>query len=716
VGFVVMGIRLRSALGVVLGVGVVLGGAPGTTLAAGERTLEQVSPQAKNADVEPGGPARAGKSGEAVAYQSLGSFAPAASRGFLNEFRSARTPTGWTTTGMNPPQDPYPHFALPQEFQAVSPDASVGVGKSWGMEEFGHPQVFNLWRIQSGGGFDLLSAPLGVTVSPEIPVIGEVRSGSSFSGGSEDFSHIVFDGSRRLVEDAPGDPCQCMYEWANGHLRLVPYLPDAEGGGVALGSVLGYGNPVPPDLFYPGQYAVSADGARIFFSTFSSPATPERELYVRQDDPTGGKASVHVSESERTDCAGDPTCGGDGQPDPTPDPDAPKAALFQLASADGDGPAFFSSPQKLTDDATATNDGGFALGGDDYCAFRRCDLYRWDPSGATGERLIDLTAGAPEGGGLLGVVGGSDDASRVYFVAIADLAAGGDEGEPNLYLWQQGQGIRFIAALDSSKIGEVAGDVGVWRRLLRVGSGDFGFGGGARASRDGRFLVFRSRAQVTGYDNAGRFQVYRYDATAESVVCVSCNPRAGASTGAAFLKREAQTSVRPPWVSRNVSTDGDVVFDSTEALVSEDTNGRIDVYEWSDGQVRLISSGTDDGDSAFLDASESGKDVFFTTRAKLVGTDDDNLVDLYDARVGGGFPQPIPKPVCEGDACQGAPSTPPDLSQPATETGRPQGQAKPDAKPKPRKAKCRKGFVKKRIHGKARCAKKKRTEQGRRGR
>jgi 5-hydroxyisourate hydrolase-like protein (transthyretin family) len=49
--------------------------------------------------------------------------------------------------------------------------------------------------------------------------------------------------------------------------------------------------------------------------------------------------------------------------------------------------------------------------------------------------------------------------------------------------------------------------------------------------------------------------------------------------------------------------------------------------------------------------------VFFTTEARLVGQDTDELSDLYDARVDGGFPAPKVTG-CVGEGCQGAPPTP----------------------------------------------------------
>ena len=53
----------------------------------------------------------------------------------------------------------------------------------------------------------------------------------------------------------------------------------------------------------------------------------------------------------------------------------------------------------------------------------------------------------------------------------------------------------------------------------------------------------------------------------------------------------------------------------------------------SGGCTGLISSGTSDRESAFLDASQNGDDVFFLTAAQLVAPDTDQSIDIYDAHV-----------------------------------------------------------------------------------
>ena len=590
---------------------------------------------------------------------------------------------------MNPPFDAFPGISIPQQYQAVSPDASVGVARSWGSVDGGHPQMNNLWRINAPDdplgtvSFDLLSAPIGVSVTPEQPP--GVSAGNDFVAGSEDYAFVAFGSSHKLIGDAPDelpffqDGRYLYMSGPGGGLRLVNVLPD---GSFASGSVVGYASPTAIPKYFPGDFAVSANGSRVFFSTTQSPSDQARELYVSEVDAGGvsGSVSTQVSESERTDCAGDPTCGGDMIADPAPDLDAPPAALFQAASAAGNGPAVFASPRKLSDEATASTDGGIgASGGPTRCAFARCGLYRWDPSADEGHRLEDLTASAAGGGGVLGTIGVSRDLSRVFFVAIGVLATGGVDGQPNVYVWQQGQPIRYIATLDGQGGGGPAGDEGVWGRQIVVGNttGDHNFGGGARVSPDGRFLVFRSHLRLTGYDNAGHYQLYRYDTQDQSLVCISCNPNATASTASAYLKQESARITSMPWVSRNVSADGDVVFDTDEGLVRSDVNGLSDVYEWSGSKVRLVSSGAGASGSRLLDASATGLDVFFTTRDQLVDDDQDNLVDLYDARIGGGTPEPLVQSECQGDTCQGVPSVAPVLVQPGAPADGSVANAKP---------------------------------------
>ncbi len=129
----------------------------------------------------------------------------------------------------------------------------------------------------------------------------------------------------------------------------------------------------------------------------------------------------------------------------------------------------------------------------------------------------------------------------------------------------------------------------------------------------------------------------------------------------------------PHWIS----DDGDrVFFDTLDPLVTQDTNRITDVYEWeressgscteSPGCIYLISDGTSAEGSYLIGTTATGDDVFFTTRGQLVREDDNENIDVYDARVGA--VQPPAASQCTGTGCQGVPSAPPIFATPASST------------------------------------------------
>ena len=382
-------------------------------------------------------------------------------------------------------------------------------------------------------------------------------------------------------------------------------------------------------------------------------------------------------------------------------------AVFQLASADGSR-VFFTDLNRLTADSGAESPG-------------KADLYECavveSEAGGLECRLTDLT---PEAGGEAAevqgaVLGASEDGSYLYFVA--DGALTGPEqnaeheaarpGRPNLYLRHEGR-TTFIAGLSGA-------DSPDWSSKASATLT-------ARVSPDGRWLAFMSERPLTGYDNrdaqSGRpdQEVFLYHAAAGAggegdLLCASCNPTGARPHGLEFEQISssssglaALSSTFPPtaWIaanlpawsaysgengvlyqSRYLSDSGRLFFNSSDALVPQDSNGTEDVYQYeppaggeeappgdtcalssptyspaSQGCVSLISSGASAEQSAFLDASESGDDVFFLTAAQLSRRDTDTALDVYDARVGGGEPQPARPVECEGDGCQ-LPAVPP---------------------------------------------------------
>jgi hypothetical protein len=313
-------------------------------------------------------------------------------------------------------------------------------------------------------------------------------------------------------------------------------------------------------------------------------------------------------------------------------------------------------------------------------------LWRYEAGTAT---ATDLTPA----GGVQGVLGASAAGGAVYYLTAAGL-----------FLHEDGETTEVAATADASTYPPATGT--------------------ARVSADGSKLAFVSTASLTGYDNADAVsglpdaQVYLYDAAANELTCASCNPTNGRPTGASSLPGATANGTGPgatvAYKPRALSADGKrLFFDSADALVATDTNDDEDVYQWEahntgscakpEGCVSLISSGRAEGGALFVDASGDGSDAFFLTDDSLVEADPGS-VDLYDARVGGGFPDPEEDIPCEGNACQGLLSEPvdPPLNTTLPGLGNPRVRYLGEGRP------CKKNEVKR----KGRCVKKNKGKRG----
>jgi hypothetical protein len=389
---------------------------------------------------------------------------------------------------------------------------------------------------------------------------------------------------------------------------------------------------------------ISNDGSRIFW-------TAEGQLYVRE----GGVRTVKLNASQREVPLGDGN-----------------AELLAIA-ADGSS-AFFSDPTSLTD---APDDHG--------------GLYEYDFASESLRLLTPDPAGEPEIEGMLGV---AEDGSLAYFVSRAALAPEALEGAANLYVDRAGT-LELIATLSNR-------DLQDWSAMLEERT--------SRLTPDGSHLAFLSQDSLTGYDNTDPVkeipqpELFVWDAGERQLTCVSCNPSGAPPFGPARLPIGTTSSYR----SRIFSADGSqVFFDSADPLVPTDSNHLQDVYEFENGRPQLISTGTSSDISALVDVGGGGRDVFFTTRSQLVPGDNDNNADIYDARVGGGFPvaaEPLP---CAGEACRG-PLTPSSGSMPIPSTAFPQSTTEiPVEKERLHRKRChkhhRKGPHKHKAHSTKRC-------------
>lgn len=264
-------------------------------------------------------------------------------------------------------------------------------------------------------------------------------------------------------------------------------------------------------------------------------------------------------------------------------------------------------------------------------------------------------------GGVTGVLGASADGSRVYYQDGTALRS-----------WQSGTTTTVAPGASAAAPSSFPPSTGT-----------------ARVTPDGEHLAFLSTLELTPFDNAGETEAYIYgppvSGGAATLTCASCNPTGERPQGSASIPGALANGSTHAYRPRSLSDDGSrLFFESDDELVIHDTNSAPDVYQWeADGAgdcdveigcVDLISSGRSIEGAGFVDASADGADAYFVTEESLVPSDPEptsSVVpgsnDLYDARVGGGFPVPSKPIPCIGDACQSLPA-PPDDPTPGTLT------------------------------------------------
>jgi hypothetical protein len=670
------------------------------------RVWELVSPATKDGALIPslqehGEVVQAAEDGGAITYTAIGPVeADPAGNANETQILSMRDDGGsWSSQDIATPHDVVTGVSgdTGQEYKFFSPGLSVGLVEPFGpgapplspgaseqtvylranaslLPEASEQGVHDEAVMEGGYKPLVTSKPGYANAQLGIEFGGQVK----FAGATADLNHIVLHSNVPLTAETPeGHKTEegGLYEWEGGLLQLVSILP--ENGEQERNAFLGGREG------YNARDAISSTGSRIVWSA-------KKELFMRN---LPSEQTIELDANQ----------GGEGG--------GPKAQ-FQLASSGG-SQVFFTDEAKLTADSTANSE--------------EPDLYECEIVEGTGGqvscKLSDLTIESGGSADVQGVVlAGSNDSSYLYFVAEGRLTGEEKNGQgeeaqaraDNLYVLHYNDEQKkweapvFIAALSEEDSPDWGGQT-LPGNLGKVTS---------RVSPNGHYVAFMSERSLTKYDNLDvnsgvpDEEVFIYDALSKHLVCVSCNPtgqrpagvldsvEANGGEGLLVDQQEIWSGGRwlagsiPGWTAmeeataryqaRYLSDNGRVFFDSSDALVPQAANGLMDVYQYepvgvgscesssgtfserSDGCVDLISSGSSSEESVFMDAGESGEDVFFLTSAPLVSADQDTAFDVYDAHVCSELAPCVtqvlaPPPCVTEGSCKAAPSVQPTI-------------------------------------------------------
>ncbi len=592
----------------------------GTAMALpADRAYEMVSPpDTRGQDVGAGGfggAYRASPGGDALLYQALGGWGDAPANALSGVYLARRGGESWTNTSALLPG--YPKSLGATGVYGVSDDLRKVISLTDMNLETGEQSANYL------GDMYLLDPVTKererLTPDSLLPIVVQNSPGSADRyEGNADYSVVVFESTMALTEDSTGlsSAAAKVYRYADGEVSLESRLPNGtlSSGGLSIFSTTATG--------HQPLNRVSHDGDVFFFTVGGS---TNRQLYRRDFSDTPA-STVLVNASENT-------------------LEVVPAGHAEMAGASADGEVvFFASPQRLVDEDTDAT----------------ADIYRYDHSQPAGSRLTLISVDSEPGdaGSATGSsYGVGNDGKSVVFTSNSQLVEGEttDPG-PKLFAWHDG-GLRFIGLTGSA----VSTLNTTW-------------------SQNGKYFGFTANgSSITPEDNGGTLQAYRYAVETDELECVSCL-RSGANTTPATWRRDQSAGlIRPSRQPiRNIANDGEVFFQTADSLVGDDTNGKIDVYIWSEENgAELISSGRSTDDSWMMDASVDGSTVFFMTRSRLSAWDGDDLLDAYAARVGDGLPEPPETPApCAGADCLGQPSAQPTFSAPQTSENHSAGNPK----------------------------------------
>jgi NHL repeat len=506
-------------------------------------------------------------------------------------------------------------------------------------------------------------------------------SGETTASG--DLTHIVFSSNNfsfaeKGLTQAPGSAYDD--DLATGKVTLISRLP----GGQPISQDPGYATKEGANSEFLRFPFVSRDGSRILISTATVRTSPcqnaPSEEPCRRFTDTPVHLYLRVGDLLTKEISVDQITGNN-------------VAVHYVGSAEDGSKVFFTSEEQLIPgEETSTNSELYmwsekgeekghpltliskpASGAD---TTEECQVAitktnpPWVPAGTNAPWTAKCDA-VPYSGysyslapGGLGGNGNSDTAiastnGDIYFYSPQLLDGNrGVEGDPNLYDYREGSA-HFIATFKPdvycAQTGKFSGINCSEGPIVRL-----------EVTPDDSRMALVTSSRLTSYNNAGHLEMYSYTPNTGALICDSCNPDGSRPTADVHASQDGLF----------LTDDGRTFFSTSEALVPQDTNEGMDVYEFANGRPQLITPGTGTTAASTLfnrlaefappglvGVSSNGTDVYFSTYDTLTAEDHNGaFLKFYDARTNGGFPQPPPaQPCAAAEECHGPAAEAPTL-------------------------------------------------------
>jgi hypothetical protein len=499
----------------------------------------------------------------------------------------------------------------------------------------------------------------------------ELTCGPQFLDATPDANHVMLKSVAALTASSSPKavvPRGSLYEWSadqppSEQIRLVNVLP-----GNASGEALPAPEPVLGYLPGSARHVISDDGARVVFGTAKDGHLYLRENATEPQSPLGAHGECLVA-SDACTIQLDAGLAGVSQFQKTAQFQTANRAVTRIFFTDGESGSAGRKP-----DLYEYN-------------LETAELVRL----TEGANVVGSVIGASEDGSVIYFVAQGEASPGCEGGNQVNAAT---PERCNLYemrydgtAWETPKLVAALSAADSTDWAPAGG--GYHKLATRVSPN----GEWLAFTSVRRLTGYDNTDRVSGEPD---LEVYEFNAATGRLVCASCNPTGSRPHGVSEAQTDAgnggisggktvylpgwQAATVPGWTSasdtgaiyqsRYLSDSGRLFFNSSDALVPKDVNNTVDVYEYEPegvpagehacssasasgsvtfkparsvqvegravqegaGCVGLISSGESADESAFLDATETGSEVFFLTSAKLLPQDTDTSYDVYDAR------------------------------------------------------------------------------------